>query len=122
MKPTEFGKYLRKLRIDHGEVMKEMADKLGITTAYLSAIELGKRAPLNDLVSQIEQKYGLGQGESERLSSVMATSMREVKMDLDEYSAMDKELAVFFARKFPQMGMEEKEQMRKILGVPSGEK
>ena len=40
---TDFAKALRILRIERGEVLKDMADKLGITSSYLSAIECGKR-------------------------------------------------------------------------------
>ena len=45
---TEFGKALRKLRIDRGETLKIMADNLEMTSSYLSAIECGKRnIPMN---------------------------------------------------------------------------
>jgi transcriptional regulator with XRE-family HTH domain len=40
---TEFGQYLRKIRIDCGDLLKDMADKLGVTSSYLSAVETGKR-------------------------------------------------------------------------------
>ena len=40
---TNFGKFLRKLRIDNNEFLKDMAARLGVTVAYLSAIEHGKR-------------------------------------------------------------------------------
>lgn len=40
---TRFGKQLRKLRIDREERLKDMADRLNVTTAYLSAVENGKR-------------------------------------------------------------------------------
>ena len=36
---TEYGKLLRKIRIDHDEILKDMAGKLEITSAYLSSIE-----------------------------------------------------------------------------------
>ncbi|WP_309460957.1 helix-turn-helix transcriptional regulator [Escherichia coli] len=42
---TSFGKTLRKMRIDRGMVLKNMADLLGVSSAYLSAIELGKSEP-----------------------------------------------------------------------------
>ena len=40
---TEFGKCLRKIRIDKAELLKDMAEKLQVTSAYLSAVEHGKR-------------------------------------------------------------------------------
>ena len=40
---TDFGKELRKIRIDNNEFLKDMANKLGVTVSYLSAVENGKR-------------------------------------------------------------------------------
>lgn len=49
---TDLGKYLRKLRIDNGELLKDMADKLEISCSYLSSIETGKKK----LTEQIKKK------------------------------------------------------------------
>jgi len=40
---TEYGKFLRKLRIDQGQILKTMAEKLGVSSAFLSAVENGKK-------------------------------------------------------------------------------
>lgn len=40
---TRLGKELRKIRLDRDELMKDMARKLGVTVAYLSAVENGTR-------------------------------------------------------------------------------
>ena len=50
---TEFGQYLRKLRIDHGDFLKDMSDVLGVTPSYLSAVETGKRNVPSQRAEQI---------------------------------------------------------------------
>ena len=40
---TEFGKYIRKLRIDKIVTLREMADAVNLSPSYLSSIETGKR-------------------------------------------------------------------------------
>ena len=40
---TKFGEYARDLRIDRGENLKEMAKNLGVSSAFLSAVENGKK-------------------------------------------------------------------------------
>ena len=40
---TEYGKFLRKLRIDQGQILKTMAEKLGVSAPFLSAVENGKQ-------------------------------------------------------------------------------
>ena len=39
---TEFGKVMRIIRINSNESMRDMAAKIGMSAAYLSAIETGK--------------------------------------------------------------------------------
>ena len=65
---TEFGKALRKLRIDRGEILKTMAEKLNMTSSYLSAIECGKRNIPSDLISKLASIYDLTEEEQEILS------------------------------------------------------
>ena len=64
---TEFGKSLRKLRIDKGEILKNMADKLGMTSSYLSAIECGKRNIPDDLIEKLTSIYCLDEKEQQEL-------------------------------------------------------
>ena len=40
---TPFGDRMRKLRAERGVTLKEMADAIGVSSAYLSALEHGKR-------------------------------------------------------------------------------
>ena len=41
---TALGRFLRKIRIDRNELLKDMADKLEVSASFLSAVENGKRA------------------------------------------------------------------------------
>ena len=50
---TTFGKVLRKLRIDHSEILGDMAKKLKISPAYLSAIENNGRVIPDDLIAKL---------------------------------------------------------------------
>jgi transcriptional regulator with XRE-family HTH domain len=40
---TPFGERMRKLRLERGVTLKEMAEEIGVSSAYLSALEHGKR-------------------------------------------------------------------------------
>jgi transcriptional regulator with XRE-family HTH domain len=40
---TPFGDRMRRLRAERGITLKEMADAIGVSSAYLSALEHGKR-------------------------------------------------------------------------------
>lgn len=80
---TDFGKLLRKIRIDHGEIIKDMADKLGVTASYLSAIENGKRNIPENWVDEISQLYQLDNIATEQLKNTILTSAKSLKLDIE---------------------------------------
>ena len=56
---TPLGKYLRKLRIDKGEILKNMSDKLKVTVSFLSAVENGKKKMPSEWNQKICDLYKL---------------------------------------------------------------
>lgn len=54
---SEMHKYLRAKRIRRGETLKDMADKLGLTSAELSAFEHGERKMSKEFLDHIESLY-----------------------------------------------------------------
>jgi transcriptional regulator with XRE-family HTH domain len=112
---TEFGQYLRKLRIDCGDLLKDMADKLGVTSSYLSAVETGKRNIPDGWVEKISHLYGLDMLEQEALQVVATNSARAVTMDLSNMAPKRRETALLFARKFDAVDDSAIESIRKLL-------
>lgn len=71
-KPTPLGKALRKLRISRGELLKDMADKMGIGSAQMSSIEHGRFENIESLYAfmlKLKKVYGLTDMEFENLVS-----------------------------------------------------
>ncbi|WP_273758040.1 helix-turn-helix domain-containing protein [Bartonella sp. AU55XJBT] len=58
---TSFGKILRKLRIDHSKRLLDMAKTLGISVAFLSSVEIGKKSVPVGVEEKIIELYGLDQ-------------------------------------------------------------
>ena len=57
---TPFGARLRALRADRGLTLKQLAEALQVSAAYLSALEHGNRgAPSAGLVHQVNEHFGL---------------------------------------------------------------
>ena len=56
---TEFGKILRKLRVDHDERMIDMAKRINRSRGFLSAIERGTKPAPDGFDDVIIEKYGL---------------------------------------------------------------
>lgn len=79
---TNFGKYLRKLRIDKEEKLEDMADKLSVSSAYLSAIELGKRNIPQDMLYKIANIYNLSEDNISDLKYIIFTSQKTIRVDM----------------------------------------
>ena len=72
---TPFGKRLRELREERGLSAKEMAAGLGVSAAYLSALEHGKRGkPNKRFVHRVCQYLGIIWDEAEALQKIAALS------------------------------------------------
>jgi transcriptional regulator with XRE-family HTH domain len=110
-----FGKLLRKIRIDNGEILKDMADKLKVTSSYLSAVEVGKRAVPESWPEVIAKVYNLDDSQLDALRSAADEQKVQVKFDLNLLGQNDKNLVLSFAREFKELNDEEKDQIFSIL-------
>ena len=113
---TELGKYLRRLRLDEGELLKEMAVKLDLASSSLSSIESGRRKPPKGFAEKIASIYTLTSDQVESLQQAMAYSADEVALVLKGMSASDRELAVAFARRFENLDEADKRRIKEVLG------
>ena len=64
---TKFGKLLVDLRRQRYEILGDMADRLGVSPAYLSGIEHGKRPVPPEWPEQIGQLYRLSREQIQEL-------------------------------------------------------
>ena len=104
---TEFGKVLRKIRIDKQILLKNMADTLKVSSAYLSAVENGKRRIPQDWVEKISKEYTLDGEQKAELSKAADNSMLDVKISLDGASEIKRDAVLSFARALDGLSDEE---------------
>lgn len=98
-----FGKELRKLRLDYGEILKNMAIKLGYSSSYLSSIEVGKRNIPEDMITRLAQIYKLDDSTVHNLESAKAQQTKDISLGLDGASPQQSEVALVFARRFKDL-------------------
>lgn len=79
---TPFGARLRTLRAERGVTLKQLAARLEVSAAYLSALEHGKRgAPSSGLVHQVCDAFDLIWDEAEELARLARLSHPRVVVD-----------------------------------------
>ena len=109
---TEFGKALRKIRIDRQQLLRDMADKLGVSSAYLSAVETGKRRIPQDWVSKIASIYSLSCEEQADLQSAADNSVFDVTISLVNASEQKRNAVLSFARALDGLNDEDLKRIR----------
>ena len=118
---TEYGKLLRKIRIENGEILGDMAERLNISIAYLSSIETGARNVPADLTEKIAKEYCLSESNVENLQKAEALNLKEIKLTFEAQTAITrKETALIFARTFKNIDEDDVERIRLILSKKEG--
>lgn len=112
---TAFGKFCRKLRIDRGELLRDMAEVLNVTASYLSAVEIGKRPVPKKWIKIIVEHYNLDEVQSKELERVVDLSQNSIKLPIGDFDEEDKELMLSFARRFKELEANDKDRIKAIL-------
>lgn len=112
---NEFGKFTRKLRIDRDELLKDMAHKLNVTPAYLSAVEIGKRKIPANWVSAIAKIYNLTKEQLSDLKKAYVQSCDALNLDLKEANKKQKNIAFEFIEGFSRLDDNDLDELYKIL-------
>ena len=114
---TEIGKFLKKLRVDNGEILLDMAQKLGVTPSFLSAVELGKKKMPYEWNLKIRSVYQLTPNQEEELDEAISISEKSVQIDLEDMPFPAKKIAVSFARSFNEFTDEQLVALKKLMNV-----
>jgi transcriptional regulator with XRE-family HTH domain len=113
---SEYGKILRKIRIDNGELLNDMAEKLGVSPALLSYIENGKREIPCELTEKMITRYSLEGNVAAQLRAEETQSRKAVKVELKpEVSLEKRQTALLFARTFNNMNDDVLARIRELL-------
>lgn len=114
---TPFGERLRVLRAERGVTLKDLAESLGVSQAYLSALETGRRTrPTPARVDQICAYFGIIWDEAEALKDLARLSQPRVTIDTTGLSPEATELANRLAQRIRRLDLETVREMLKKVG------
>jgi transcriptional regulator with XRE-family HTH domain len=113
---TPFGERVRKLRRERGLMLKDMAAHLGVSSAYLSALERGERGkPTWALIQGVLQYFHIIWDEADELKQLADLSDPRVKIDTASANPKATLLANRLAREIRNLSESELEDMLAIL-------
>lgn len=104
---TKVGKLLRQIRLNNDEILRDMAEKLGVSSAFLSAVENGKKKMPKTMRNKLIKKYKLIGDEVITLDNAIIESNDSVAINISSVSTAKKRLAISFARTFGEMDEED---------------
>ncbi|TDH37822.1 XRE family transcriptional regulator [Pseudohoeflea suaedae] len=119
---TPFGEAVRKLRAERGISQKEMAAHLGVSAAYLSALEHGQRSePSWELVQRIIGFFHIIWDEAEELQRLAALSRPRIVIDARNIPPRSAILANRLAEAWPELDDENLAAIEQVLNRKQGD-
>ncbi len=113
---TPFGERVRQLRRERGRMLKDMAAHLGVSSAYLSALERGERGkPTWALIQGVLQYFHIIWDEADELTRLADLSDPKVKVDTAGGDPKATLLANRLAREIRSLSESDLEEMLGIL-------
>ena len=113
---TPFGEKIRALRTDRGVTMKQMAQAIGVSAPYLSALENGNRGlPSWYLVQRIIAYFNIIWDEAEDIAELARLSHPRVVIDTSGLSPRATELANRLADNIARLSESELQQFLHLL-------
>lgn len=115
---TPFGQRVRSLRTQRGVTLAHMAEALGVTPAYLSALEHGKRGrPTFTLIQGVIHVLGVIWDEADELVRLADLSHPRVTVDT---AGLDPEATLFANRLSREIGNLEPDELSRLTGILDG--
>jgi transcriptional regulator with XRE-family HTH domain len=117
---TPFGEKMRKLRAHRAITLKQMSSAIGVSSAYLSALEHGKRGrPGWHLIQRIIAYFNIIWDEAEEVTRLARISHPRITIDTSGLNPIATELANRLA---DDIGKLEPQTLTELLAVLSAKK
>ena len=113
---NEFGKVLRKLRIDEDERLQHMSKRIGKSSAFISAVERGDKSPPSGFEENIIKAYGLV-GQAAEALRVAADDARK-SFTIEPKTKLERDAVGLMARRVnSNVDSFSEEELKKLLSV-----
>lgn len=113
---SEFGRLVRKYRIDLHMKLGEMAKGINVTPAYLSAVENNKKKLTADLVEKVVTFLRLDELQASEMRDSAAKSRTEHVISTESQKGIASDAVAMFARSIESSTLSE-EQAQEILKI-----
>lgn len=115
MNLTALGVELRKLRLDLGMTLYDMAQKLCVSSSLLSSVETGKKPATTGFMDKLLAEFEEVRHRKAEFMKLAEVTKTDVKIRLDHENAQAKDVALAFARNFDKLNAQQLEQIMLVF-------
>lgn len=115
---TDFGIFLKKLRLDNREQAEDMAQKLGVSKGFLFAVQSGKKKIPESWEGKLRDIYELTPKQQKELRWTILASSDTLQINVSDVSPPKHNLAVKFVCEFRELDEEKVRGLQEILDAP----
>ena len=113
---SPLGEWLRKYRLENRITLREMSRRIGVSAAFLSAVEIGNKAVTERILNDIISVFGFEEDKAHELRLAADRSRNSVRVEIGRNQPRgDAEIAALFARNFGGLDEDQKDRIRKLL-------
>lgn len=112
---SNFGKCVRRIRDKQNDSLRQMAIKLGISAAFLSAMEVGRKQIPIEYAEKIKEIYDLSEEEKNELEDSIYETNERVPLELAAMNEAQKDVSLMFARKIKTADEELLKKLKEAL-------
>ena len=109
-KLSRFGVFCRKLRLENRELLYDMANSMGVYSAFLSKVENGNGKPPAEWREKLISLYNLDAEQIEELDASLYEANNRKSIDISGFSEENKAYMWSFARKLDTLDREKLKQ------------
>ena len=112
---TRIGDFLRAIRIENSELLKTMAEKLEVSSAFLSAVENGKKKMPTSWEEKLSSIYQLSREQINDFQEAIADTNKAIELNLENSALENRKLALSFARHFDSIDEHTSQKIIELL-------
>ncbi|MEG1395161.1 MAG: helix-turn-helix transcriptional regulator [Clostridia bacterium] len=95
---TAFGAFVKKMRLEKKENLRQMAENLNVSSAFLSAVEVGKKTVPKDWTEKLSEIYALAVEEQNELKNCIDKDNGKVVINIANMETEKQDVSMMFAR------------------------
>ncbi|MGM9970913.1 MAG: helix-turn-helix domain-containing protein [Anaeroplasmataceae bacterium] len=112
---SKFGICIRNIREQKNDSLRQMAIKLGISAAFLSAMEVGRKQIPLEYLEKIKGIYNLSEEQEIELENSIYETNERVPLELSLMNDAQKDVSLMFARKIKTADEELLKKLKEAL-------